>query len=232
MKTKRNVNRLLSLSSTILLLGISAPVNALWPVPRQLETGNTTVKLANSFEITTAFTDAPADLQDAIARASKYLKSDGLAPLAPDRGASLASNIKEAQTLYGLVLSLSGNNISSISVETVKSLEDRDEGYQLAIPSDGSNATLSANTTLGLYRGLTTFEQLFSTVDEEIFTPQTPIEIEDTPAFVSLWHLFSLSISLRTNVLSSIAFQGIDARHRQKLVSFILSSLSESPIRN
>lgn len=43
--------------------------------------------------------------------------------------------------------------MQSISAEAVLSLEDRSESYSLAVPADGSEATLTADSTLGLLRG-------------------------------------------------------------------------------
>ena len=45
--------------------------------------------------------------------------------------------------------------------ESVKPLGIRSKEYVLTIPADGSAATLTTNSTLGLYRGLTTFGQLW-----------------------------------------------------------------------
>jgi hexosaminidase len=63
-------------------------------------------------------------------------------------------------------------------------LEDRVEAYSLTVPEDGSAATLKASSTLGLLRGLTTFGQLWYEFDDVIYTLETPLQIEDSPAYV------------------------------------------------
>lgn len=67
----------------------------------------------------------------------------------------------------------------------MKDLTTRDESYTLTVPSTGDAATLSANTTLGLLRGLTTFSQLWYYWDGAYYTLSAPIHIADAPAFVS-----------------------------------------------
>lgn len=52
------------------------------------------------------------------------------------------------------------------------------------MPADGLEALLVANSSLGLLRGLTTFEQLWYTLGAEIYTTEAPVRIEDSPAFV------------------------------------------------
>jgi hypothetical protein len=72
----------------------------------------------------------------------------------------------------------------SIAADARALLGTRDESYILDVPSDGSPATLSANSTLGLYRGLTTFSQIWYTHNSNIYTVEAPISISDSPAFV------------------------------------------------
>jgi len=73
----------------------------------------------------------------------------------------------------------------SISDVTALSVEERDESYRLRIPADGSDATLVANTTLGLLRGLTTFGQVWYQYDRWIYTVEAPFDIVDEPYYVS-----------------------------------------------
>jgi hexosaminidase len=53
----------------------------------------------------------------------------------------------------------------------------------LTVPADGSAATLKANSTLGLFRGLTTFGQLWYDLDNMTYTIEAPISITDAPAY-------------------------------------------------
>jgi hexosaminidase len=84
------------------------------------------------------------------------------------------------------VLQLTGPSSAkpqSIAVEATAQLGSRDESYSLTVPADGSTAVLKANSTLGLFRGLTTFSQLWYTSGDSIYTLQAPIQIDDSPAF-------------------------------------------------
>jgi len=86
--------------------------------------------------------------------------------------------------IHTLTLSLSkGAKASSIANEIRAPLESRDEAYYLHIPSDGSDATLSANSTLGLFRGLTTFAQLWYTYQDTTYALGVPISVRDSPAY-------------------------------------------------
>ncbi|TFK70530.1 N-acetylhexosaminidase [Pluteus cervinus] len=192
------------LPSTVLLSIFLAPaVNALWPLPQQLTTGSTPLRLSNGFDIKfKGINNPPQDLKDAVSRTEKFLSNDKLQALVADRGASSASQIQRAKQLTSLVLSLDstgghhkraadatantnslGNKIKSISDEAVAPIGQRSEGYTLTIPADGSAAVLSANSTLGLFRGLTTFSQLWYDWNGNTYTLQAPINIADYPKY-------------------------------------------------
>jgi hexosaminidase len=129
---------------------------------------------------------APADLQDAVTRTEGYLKTDKLGRLVVGRGANDSSAIHGAKQLSSLTVSLTSTNgpVRSISEEAMDELESRDEAYSLTVPADGSAATLKANSTLGLFRGLTTFGQLWYEYSGTIYTLEAPIQISDAPAYV------------------------------------------------
>ncbi|KAG6810905.1 hypothetical protein H0H92_009866, partial [Tricholoma furcatifolium] len=170
------------------LLATVAPSLAVWPLPSEYSTGSTALRLSPSFAIKFAsnLNNAPADLLAAVTRTSTYLRTDQLEALVPDRGASYASAVDKAKTLSSLTLSLTSSApIKSISEEAVVDLESRIalEGYTLSIPSDGSGATLTANSTLGLFRGLTTFGQLWYDLDGTTYTVEAPFSISDAPAY-------------------------------------------------
>ena len=189
---------MVGLASLAFAASLIAPTLALWPAPRSLSAGTTTLRLANSFSISANFR-LPSDLQDAISRTTSFLKKDALAPLVVDRGASLVSGARRAKQVGNLKLSLSsGAKVNSVSTEAIKAIGQRDESYVLNVPGDGSPATLVANTTLGLFRGLTTFSQLWYTVDNTIFLQNAPVAITDAPAFVS-----GTTTSTRITVLQS-----------------------------
>ncbi|KAH8108516.1 N-acetylhexosaminidase [Phellopilus nigrolimitatus] len=175
-----------TMRNVLLALAVALPnhVRALWPIPRQLSTGTTALRLANSFSINASFASPPGDLEDAISRTVGFLKTDQLAPLTPDRGVAVASGVGGAPELGALVLSLSGGaQANAIAEEAMKAVGTRDESYVLNVPADGSQATLEANSTLGLFRGLTTFGQLWYTAGGQTFSTEAPISITDSPAF-------------------------------------------------
>jgi len=163
------------------------PALALWPLPRQITTGTAALRLANGFDINLDVKGAPKDLKDAVSRTLDYLHKDKLQALVVDRGASSAGTVKAAKTLKSLTLSLTSTGTpKSLSDEAIAPLESRVEAYTLTIPSDGSAATLKANSTLGLYRGLTTFSQIWYELNGDSYTLEAPFNIVDSPAYVSL----------------------------------------------
>lgn len=160
---------------------------ALWPLPKNLSTGTTPLRLSPDFQILlSGVYHPPADLVAAVERTSNYLRTDKLQALVPDRGASSLGAIQHASSLSSLTLSLTpaSGEVKSISEEAIADVETRVEGYMLTVPADGSTAVLTANSTLGLFRGLTTFEQLWYELNGYIYTLTAPISITDAPAYV------------------------------------------------
>lgn len=177
------------LSAVVALLVAADSAYALWPLPQHLSTGTTALKLSPSFDIKlSGISGAPQDLLDAITRTKTYLKTDKLQILTVDRGASSAGAISAAKLLKSLTISFEGSakgkKVRSISDEAVDALESRVEGYSLTVPADGSAATLTANSTLGLFRGLTTFGQLWYDLKGTTYTLEAPYQIVDAPAYV------------------------------------------------
>ncbi|THU82938.1 N-acetylhexosaminidase [Dendrothele bispora CBS 962.96] len=168
-------------------LSLAGSAFALWPLPKQLSTGSTTLKLADEFDITLDGIDgAPQDLLDAVNRTKDMINNDKLQRLVPDRGASDADAVSSAPALSGLALSFDSGfsgDVRSLSDEATDDLESRVEGYSLTVPADGSQATLKANSTLGLFRGLTTFSQLWYELNGTTYSVEAPIEITDEPAY-------------------------------------------------
>ena len=164
-------------------------VQALWPIPRSLQTGSSFLKLSSSFHITLDINNAPQDLLDAVTRTRSYIYADKLKRLVVGRGGNDSVALEQAATLPGLSISLQNGapKPRAIAVEAVQPLSARSEGYSLHVPSDGSSAVLTANSTLGLFRGLTTFEQLWYSLGEVIYSYQAPVMIiNDAPAYVSV----------------------------------------------
>lgn len=166
-------------------LSLLPAVFALWPIPAALDTGTTPLILDPSFKFDIAIHNAPSDLYEAVKQAQYYLWNDKLGRLVVGRGANDSAALTDAHSLPSLQLSLaSGAPVDSIASESVKPFGTRSEEYVLTIPADGSAATLTANSTLGLYRGLTTFGQLWYYYAGKTYTLQAPIAITDAPAYV------------------------------------------------
>lgn len=180
-------------------------VKALWPIPRILSSGNSSLRLSETFSIDIAFEPAaPLDLRHAIDRISHYLFHDKLGRLVVGRGTGNTLSLESVPTLHRLVLRLnsrvvepqdlvlnynvpqSQRYIRSISEVVSLPVEERDESYTLDIPQDGSDASLVANTTLGLLRGLTTFSQIWYHYEGWTYTMEAPFRIVDEPHYVSI----------------------------------------------
>lgn len=165
---------------------------ALWPMPSSISTGQDAILLSGDFSIQPNFTGVPRDLIDAINRTHGRLFSDKLGRLVVGRGSSDVGSIRNAKSLNTLSLALSsvnktsGNEVKSISDEITDNFDTRieRESYSLDIPSDGRDALLTANTTLGLLRGLATFEQLWYTFNNQVYALSLPLNVVDKPAYV------------------------------------------------
>lgn len=201
-------------------------VSALWPLPQNLTEGTTTLRLSPGFHITLGSNigwNAPLDLYDAIGRTQAHLFTDNLGRLIVGRGASDADSLQSAAYLTELQLSLeSGAQVNPITTESQKPLTQRDEAYTLTVPSDGSRATITANSTLGLYRGLTTFQQLWYEYQGTIYAYNTPVQIQDQPAYVSF---VMTDPGIIAHSLTALAWSA--ARHCAQLVRTTYS-ISES----
>lgn len=162
-------------------------VVSLWPIPQSISNGQDILLLSRDFKITSGLSVMPQDLSEAIERSKARLFADRLGRLLVGRGSNDSISFGSARTLQSLQLSLSdGSNsvVRNVSEEAVASLETRNETYTLMVPSDGQNATIVAPTTLGLLRGLTTFEQLWYTFSEQVYAINMPLNVEDGPAYV------------------------------------------------
>ncbi|EIM86188.1 beta-hexosaminidase [Stereum hirsutum FP-91666 SS1] len=183
-----------TIQATAIILTLVSPSLALWPQPTSIQTGSSALILSPNFTFTldsSLSASAPSDLSDALSRTSTHLYTDKLERLVVGRGSADFNITSTAPTLSSLTLSLTttdsddaNGTILSIAQEAQKNLGDRDEGYSLSIPADGTDAVLSANTTLGLFRGLTTFEQMWYTMDDgEVYALGVPVTIEDAPVY-------------------------------------------------
>ncbi|GAA5835280.1 hypothetical protein JCM5353_003216 [Sporobolomyces roseus] len=197
--------RLLRLKITLVFAAFAARAAALWPKPQTFVAGTTPLRLSSDFSIVIGGTgsasqiQSPVDLQRSIDRALEQIKNDRLQRLNVDRGEGNRSEISQADVLSTLELVLTASTTNSISDEINKPYEDLDEAYELSLPHEpfssqpspgGKTVLLSANTTLGLARGLQTFTQLVYHLqsnedgDEVNYIPNSPLHIFDKPAFL------------------------------------------------
>jgi hexosaminidase len=158
-------------------------------MPNSLKTGTTLLKLSSSFSIQVSdIPQAPQDLQDAISRTLSNLRTDQLQQLIVGRGANNSAALIHAPSLVRLTVALTPNSppVNSIMEEATKEITNRSESYSLTIPdTDQGVAALTANSSLGLLRGLTTFEQLWYQVSGTVYSYQAPVLItNDFPAYV------------------------------------------------
>lgn len=129
-------------------------VEGLWPIPRKLQTGRVPLRLAPSFFIQVNVPNAPADILDAVTRTKAYLVEDKMQRLIVGRGVNDTQRISSAKALTRMSISIMGNRpVKSIANEAILDISHRSEGYTLTVPSDGSDAKLIAQSTLGLLRG-------------------------------------------------------------------------------
>ncbi|RDX42542.1 N-acetylhexosaminidase [Lentinus brumalis] len=133
-----------------------------------MSSGNSPVKLSSEFDIHVRFANPPADLRAAISRTKSSLFSGKFERLVLGRGSADADLLKDARTLVSLELSLAaGSLVRSIAEETNQPIEAKSD----------------ANSTLGLFRGLATFEQLWYDYEGTKYTLQGGAEINDGPSF-------------------------------------------------
>ncbi|GAA5980843.1 hypothetical protein JCM10908_003888 [Rhodotorula pacifica] len=171
----------------LLLLALVKAAFALWPRPKLHNSGSSFLRLAPDFQIVSdSHQSLPDDLREAVDRTLSLMKSDGHEVLLPGRAEAERQLGTSAPTLHALRFNLKLGPFSSISSESNKPYDSIDEAYTLHI--DSSGATLAANTSLGLLRGLQTFGQLVYSLPEEdgsatSYIRNAPHRIEDRPAF-------------------------------------------------
>ncbi|KDE09594.1 hypothetical protein MVLG_00002 [Microbotryum lychnidis-dioicae p1A1 Lamole] len=187
------------LVTLVLLSVLAGSALAVWPQPRAISRGTGTVRLSKHFCIVIDKEDERLlkakilDLAQAIQRSQSRIQRDTHALLKLDRGASYLKSVREAAVLTTLSLSIKPEGRRRpITYETNLPYEKQDESYTLTVPARCSKGlctgTLTAETTLGLLRGLTTFEQLVYSFPSSVkskskFIIDMPIKIEDKPAF-------------------------------------------------
>ncbi|KAL5625350.1 hypothetical protein BROUX41_005410 [Berkeleyomyces rouxiae] len=195
----------LALSRTLAAAAAAAavfmsPVAALWPVPAEVTTGNTTLLIAQPLDVTyngeqVAYTygyTPPAGVFDtrllvraAVSRAMKGIFNDNFVPwkLSP-RGRLAEPDVYGARYCWVQKLTIFQTGNDSASVLTAPDGE-ADESYTLELTEAGV-ATIKAPTLLGILHGLETFVQLFykHTSGTYWYTRSAPVTISDRPQYV------------------------------------------------
>ena len=142
------------------------------PLPHTISTGNAVLCLSDDFQICLEDDTAPADLIRAVQRTHGRVLQTLHQYLSPTRGREFLVStggsaegcqhyLHQLRVVYEDAGPGSGTR-NSILEEATRSVEDRKglERYKLDVRESGS-AVLSSGSSLGLLRGLTTFEQLF-----------------------------------------------------------------------
>ncbi|OCH86979.1 N-acetylhexosaminidase, partial [Obba rivulosa] len=201
-----------------LLLGLvllSHGARALWPIPRSLTTGSSAVKLSKTFAIHVDIAHPPQDLLDAVARSTSRLQTDKFQRLVLGGVSQDITAVHTAHEIKSLILALTASApVRNLSEEATMAINSRSESYTLSLPTHQAQAILTANSTLGLFRGLATFEQLWYDLDGTKYLLNGPLEIADEPAFP--YRGFSFDTSRNFYPVSDI-LRTIDAMSMVKL---------------
>lgn len=133
----------------------------LFPLPQTVTSGNTVIAIGNSLDVIFNVQGSiPEDLAAAAERAVGCVIESEHYYLSPERGKEfLLDNVLPVLTALGIILQ--GSDYGTIASEVSKEASERREAYELDIPADGGTAKLTATSSLGAFRGLVTFEQLF-----------------------------------------------------------------------
>ncbi|SCV68294.1 BQ2448_415 [Microbotryum intermedium] len=220
---------------TLVLLSVLGSVIAVWPRPHAISRGSGTVRLSQHFRIVIdkgderlckakiadvsdmvngALSPLRESLAQAIQRSQSRVQHDTHALLRVDRGASYLKSVKDASVLTTLSLSITREGRRRpITYETNFPYEKQDESYTLTVPARCKKGlctgTLAAKTTLGLLRGLTTFEQLVYSFPPSVksnakFIIDMPVKIEDKPAFPHRAFMLDTNILRTLDTMSSV----------------------------
>jgi hypothetical protein len=197
--------KLAALVSVLVALA-PTPASALWPLPASIQSGSSALTLASGFKINLNVPHAPSDLQAAVQRTEQFIQKDKLGRLVVGRGSSDAPALAHAKALGALNVELAKGvkGINSISADATADIDSRDEAYTLTVPADGSAATLTAKSALGLFRGLTTFSQMWYDYNGKTYTVSAPYAIQDAPAYVRA-HMHTLLFHVLIHACSRIA---------------------------
>ena len=205
--------------------GMAPPAHAVWPHPKQLTYGSdrsTGWRVTKQLKLTNA--GAASDIVDAaLQRYHDYLFSEktggvsewvGPTPGAPPRKCADASTAVE-QSPDPVLEQL---KVSVVNTTAEFGL-DGDESYTLDILAAG-DATLKANTSVGVLRGLETFFQLCRLTERqcEYTIRNLPIHIEDAPRWTHRGLLVDtgrdfMSVSKLKSIVEALSWNKMSVLH-------------------
>lgn len=184
-------------------------VSALWPQPQQYQPGTKFMKLAPNFIINFTYglenpvwdldcMESPSSLCNLLFQTLYTLKMPNATQRVPQRLVSAADLDKDKQALQSapqlsvLYLRYPNQDTRNLPEDelwhifTTMDQRKQAEAYQLSVSLNGT-AVITANSSLGMLRGLATFAQLwYINSDNDIYTVEAPVDIADSPAYVSL----------------------------------------------
>ncbi|OAR02086.1 hypothetical protein LLEC1_05910 [Akanthomyces lecanii] len=187
-----------------------SPAAALWPIPIDVSTGNKTLFIDKTINIT--YNGAPLTyqpgynppagsnftsqtiVQGALARSLKAVFDNGYVPWMLHKPGS-GFEPRSEPTRKNRVQSLTITQTSRDETSTFKPLAgQRDESYSLNVTIDGQ-ASITAKSSIGVMRGLETFSQLFfkHSSGGAWYTTQAPVRIADAPKFPHRGMVFDVS---------------------------------------
>jgi len=139
------------------------PINVL-PLPTRYTTGNRVICLSPDFSIKFD-SQVPEDLKKAAQRIENGIWDHKHQYLSVQRGAEFfeeGQGCEYTLSTLEVIVDYHGHHMPSIMDSAIRPAEDRPEleAYTLSIPL-GDRATIKSPASLGAYRGLTTFENLF-----------------------------------------------------------------------
>ncbi|EFX03281.1 beta-hexosaminidase beta chain precursor [Grosmannia clavigera kw1407] len=194
---------MLLITKTVLsfALVVANPVAAVWPIPQNISTGDTTLLINENIAVTyngvsLTYTHGyeASDIQNSenivqggVSRALDAIFQTGLVPWKLHPKNSLSSFEPDLKTSSSLA-SVHSLVIKQTTLDTTNTTKAKagtvDESYGLTVSVDGV-ASLTATTSVGVLRGLATFEQLFyaHTSGTAWYTPLAPVVIKDAPKY-------------------------------------------------
>ncbi|TQW02945.1 glycoside hydrolase family 20 [Cordyceps javanica] len=180
----------------------ASPTAALWPIPIDISTGNETLFIDKTINIT--YNGAPlayepgyeppagsnftsrAIVQGALARSLGAIFDDGYVPWMLHKPGSDFEPRCGPDRTGGRVLSLAITQTGRDDASTFRPLAgQRDESYSLNVTLDG-RASIAARSSTGVLRGLETFSQLFFAHSSGAawYTTSAPVRVaDDAPRF-------------------------------------------------